>query len=140
MSATSTVRSSASDKTKAKKKTSPQSKAVKARWDARGKTDQEVREHFLHIDHGTGMEELSTLRRHVEIASVAYSDNVQREQTECCANKNCKRPFSRTQPHYKKRVIIDPLTKQPRNVMTCSQACENIVWGGARNPSVPDGV
>lgn len=123
-----------------KKATSAQSRAVKVRWDARGKSDLEVRDHFLNIDHATGLDELSTLRRHVEIASVAYNENVQREQTECCANPKCKRPFSRTQLHYRKRVIIDPVTKQPRNVMTCCQACENIVWGNARNPVVPEGI
>lgn len=110
------------------------------RWDARGKTDLEVREHFLHIDHATGLEELSTLRRHVEIASVAYNDNVQRDATECCANDKCKRPFTRTQLHYNSRVIKDPVTQQPRAVRTCSQACMVEVWGKAANPAVPRGV
>lgn len=135
MSATNKATSSASGKSvKANKKAtakkqSPQQAAVRARWDARGKTDEEVRKYFLECDHGDGLELLQTMRRHVEIAARAYDENIQRDRKEECANPNCKRPLGNGFPPYHKLTKKDPVTQMPYNIMTCSHPCYLIVHG-----------
>ena len=132
MNATAKAKSLASGKgkiNKAAKSQSPQTKAVRARWDRRGETDEDVREYFLNCDKSEGLDALTTMRKHVELAARAYDENVQRDQGEVCANPTCKRQLGPTFPPYNKTPYKDPITQGVRNIFTCSLACYVAVHG-----------
>lgn len=144
MSATNTARSSVSGKAHrgaAKKKpakglevVSSQSKAAKARWQPRFDSEEAVKGHFLTCDLNTGLQDLQTLRKHVEIAAIYYDKNQQQGQTERCANPDCKAVFSEGVRWWNRMPVMDQVTRKTHNVYTCSQACYVVVHGKSGNP------
>lgn len=133
MSATARAKSSASGKKavgkKAAAKQSPQTKAVRARWDKRGETDEDVRAYFLDCDKSEGLQALTTMRKHVEIAARAYDENVQRDMGEVCANPLCGKKLGPNFPPYNKTPVKDPITQGVRNIFSCSMACYVAIHG-----------
>lgn len=110
-------------------KLSPQTKAVRARWDKRGENDEDVRAYFLDCDKSEGLQALTTMRKHVEIAARAYDENVQRDAGEVCENPTCRRKLGPQFPPYNKTPLKDPITQGVRNIFTCSLACYVAVHG-----------